>query len=203
MLGRFVESIYGLGALNIRCLPIGSFSSVFHFALILPQLLDLQARIVRSMMWLQTRPEFIMALLGGSWRLISMANWCEYIYCAKCDRPYHSWQCRTVYTPRGNGKYYTTSYCLDCSEVMGVKGSPKYLRITSFVALGISLFEFPTALSSNDQQSLNGFYLGGIIGIFALGAYLHTKRQYKPIYDRWVHKHGTNPDDWPTPTKSK
>ena len=146
-----------------------------------------------------------MALLGGSWRLIGMANWCEYIYCAKCDRPYHSWQCRTVYTPRGNGKYYTTSYCLDCNEVMGVKGSPKYLRITSFVALGISLFEFPTALSSNDQQSLNGFYLGGIIGITALCSYLHTKRQYKPIYDRWVQRHGTNPDDWPKslPEKSK
>ena len=92
MLGRFVEAIYGLGALNIRCLPIGSFSSVFHFALILPQLLDLQARIVRSMMWLQTRPEFIMALLGGSWRLISMAGWCNYIYCSKCDRPYHNWE---------------------------------------------------------------------------------------------------------------
>jgi hypothetical protein len=88
---------------------------------------------------------------------------------------------------------------------MGVNGSPKYLRITSFVALGISLFSFPTALSSNDQQSLEGFYVGGIIGIFALGAFLRTKRQYKPIYDRWVHKHGTNPDDWPKslPEKSK
>jgi hypothetical protein len=46
--GRLLESIYGLRVLNMRRLPIGSFSRVFHFALILPQLLDLQARIVKQ-----------------------------------------------------------------------------------------------------------------------------------------------------------
>jgi len=90
--GRLLESIYGLRVLNIRCLPIGSFTRVFHFDLILPQLLDNQVKIVSSIMWLQTQPEFIMALLGGSWRLISMAGWCNYIYCSKCDRPYHNWE---------------------------------------------------------------------------------------------------------------
>ena len=77
---------------------------------------------------------------------------------------------------------------------MGVSDSPKFLRVTSVVALGVSLFSFPTVLSSNDQESLESFYGGGIIGIMALVVYLRTKRQIKPIYDRWVHQHGTDPD---------
>ncbi|HAO65963.1 MAG TPA: hypothetical protein DCR17_04680 [Verrucomicrobiales bacterium] len=86
---------------------------------------------------------------------------------------------------------------------MDVSDSPKFLRVTSVVALGVSLFSFPTVLSSNDQESLESFYGGGIIGIMALVVYLRTKRQIKPIYDRWVHQHGTDPDKWPVPVKSE
>ena len=38
----------------------------------------------------------------------------------------------------------------------------------------------------------------GVLGGYISSLVSHkNKTQYKPIYDRWVHRHNTNPDDWP------
>ena len=34
-----------------------------------------------------------------------------------------------------------------------------------------------------------------------VGLFVRTKSKCKPIYDRWVMQHGTDPDRWPSATK--
>lgn len=191
MLGRFVEAIYGLGALNIRCLPIGSFSSVFHFALILPQLLDLQARIVSSIMWLKTQPQFIMALWGGSWRLISMAKWCNYIYCSECDRPFLKTKRRIVTFRTTDNKSSAFSHCLYCG-LSFASLSPTFWRNVSLPALGVSSVAFAIALSTNNPDA----WAFGLLSAAPLFPFFRMRKRCKPIYDRWIEKHGSDPSGW-------
>ena len=53
---------------------------------------------------------------------------------------------------------------------------------------------------------LGDWLLGGalVLGVLWLPAFINARsysRRLKPIYDRWVHQHGTDPDKWPDASK--
>lgn len=143
------------------------------------------------MMWLQIQYEFIMALLGDLWRLISMAGWCNYIYCSECDRPFLNTKRRVVKFITWDNKGSAFSHCLYCGFSFESL-SPKFWRNVSVPALGISSVAFAIALSTNNPDA----WAFGLLSAAPLFPFFRMRKRCKPIYDRWIEKHGSDPGGW-------
>ena len=145
-----------------------------------------------------------MALLGGSWRLICMAGWCNYYYCFSCGRPYCQSETKkggwVVTSDTGSG--FHSVHCMSCSKMIHQPGLLPTILLW-VVCVGASPVSFARWISSGEQIELMITVFCGVGGLLGLRTTLKSSSKYKPIYDRWVQKHGSAPDDWPTPTKYK
>ena len=132
-----------------------------------------------------------MALLGDLWRLISMAGWCNYIYCSECDRPFLNTKRRVVKFIPWDNKGSAFSHCLYCGFSFESL-SPKFWRNVSVPALGISSVAFAIALSTNNPDA----WAFGLLSAAPLFPFFRMRKRCKPIYDRWIEKHGSDPGGW-------
>ena len=147
-----------------------------------------------------------MAPLGGLWRLISMSNWSSHAYCDKCDRPLRGSETRLVKTGSGDSQT-TTYYCRLYGDK--ARGFQKILGLpySLFIALVLAVMElvmyFQQVFSFSEMINLP-FPTIELVPVLAFMGYFYWKKsKCKPIYDRWVHQHGTDPDKWPRPVKSE
>ena len=67
----------------------------------------------------------------------------------------------------------------------------------------MSLVTFPIALQANERDWWIGFGLAIVLAVTLTCVYLELLMRCKPIYDRWVMQHGSDPDKWPAPAKPK
>jgi hypothetical protein len=117
-----------------------------------------------------------MALLGGSWRLICMAGWCNYIYCSECDRPLRKTKRRIVMFRTTNNKGGFFSHCLHCG-LSFASLSPTFWRNVSLPALGVSLVAFAIALSTNNPDA----WAFGLLSAAPLLPFFRMRKRCKPI----------------------
>ena len=140
-----------------------------------------------------------------------MATYRAYVYCKKCDRPLREKECRSETVFRRDNSH-TTYYCLVCNAI-----ARKPFSMAAWV--GIALLTCAMAAISawfidvapvDDVESYSEKWVPYmIIPItmllplfpFVLGWW--KKSKCKPIYDRWVMQHGTDPDKWPDANKPK
>ena len=129
-----------------------------------------------------------------------MANWSSYAYCDKCDRPLRASETRLVETGSGNSQT-TTFYCRLCGDK--ARGFQKILGLpfSLFGAFSLAVMElvmyFQQGFSFSEMINLP-FPTIELVPVLAFVGYFYWKKsKCKPIYDRWVHQHGTDPDKWP------
>ena len=147
-----------------------------------------------------------MALLGGSWRLISMANWSSYAYCDKCDRPLGASETRLVETGSGDSQT-TTYYCRLCGDKACGFQKILVLPYSLLMALVLAVMElvmfFQQGYSFSEIINLP-FPTIELVPVLAFVGYFYWKKsKCKPIYDRWVHQYIIDAESWPNPTKRK
>ena len=135
-----------------------------------------------------------------------MAIFRKYLYCKNCERPHREWETRyyTVQTgpytvqPRSNS-FRNIHHCIGCDEILE-RPEPAF---SQFIFLGFFLVSAFFTISSVQNGMWGNAFFSVVLGgscIYSL-VNLKNKPQYKPIYDRWVHKHGANPDNWPKSCK--
>jgi len=127
-----------------------------------------------------------------------MQVWNDFVYCLKCDRPLRECDYSQSENVRGDGQRQTIRRCNYCfrktvgSRRLGVF-PPMLIHMFLFITLSLLCWVF-----QDDKK------VSVVIGFFALvpaGFHQMQKFKLKPIYDRWVHQHGTDPDKWPDATK--
>ena len=143
---------------------------------------------------------FFVAGFGVLWRVSGMSSWCHYAYCYHCCRPFKSHQYRlVVHEAPAGAPIRNGSLCLTCDESIKCPNTERKLLIGSCVA---SPLLFAISYFTNDMEMWSGFYAVGITSLLLL---IHlicfSRMRCKPIYDRWVMQHGTDPDNWPDATK--
>ena len=118
-----------------------------------------------------------------------MASWNSYCYCKLCDRPLSTHD-------YGKSLGKKTTYCRFCASTAEATGKSR-------IILGLVLITIATPLIY--LQVGNKPLLLGIpapvttilVGAYCIATHFRDKSTYSPIYDRWVMKHGTDPDKWP------
>ena len=127
------------------------------------------------------------------WRLLGMRSYRAYVYCEECDRPLRENEYRSETT--GSGKHRsTTCYCGLCNSEAR---APSSVWAVKMVLLSIPILVFYAATRNNlADSSLQVFGVCFVPLVFLFFDW-RTKSKCKPIYDRWVIKHGINPDKWP------
>ena len=136
--------------------------------------------------------------------------WDSYAYCEKCDRPLSDYEWRvqisTGTNSRGEKWTTTTYYCRLC-ESRAVKPSGSSDAGLFWVLIGISVFvvcygEFgPEEWTVSQKLLMYSVFTGA--ALWMVGVRWWHKLKYKPIYDRWVKLHGTDPEYWPRPSRPK
>jgi len=132
-----------------------------------------------------------------------MATYWDYAYCEKCDRPFRGNECRSERTGIGDNRQ-TSYYCRLCdSRACDFKKMvilPWHLFMALILCIGFTL-----AYSKGANPSIMiglPFPTIEIIPVLVfVGLFVRTESKCKPIYDRWVMQHGTDPDKWPAPAK--
>ena len=138
-----------------------------------------------------------------------MPNYMSYAYCEKCDRPLRQSEYRSVTTGSGDSRE-TSHYCRLC----GTRGR-KPLSILGFNLLNLigwfftvfvicyaSCHYFVRQVWDHDPTAIE-FCLMILICLTPFAAGWWQKSKCKPIYDRWVMQHGTDPEKWPGAPKPK
>ena len=125
-----------------------------------------------------------------------MHNWTSYAYCARCDRPLRESEYRSE---RSEGT--TFCFCRLCNS--RARKPDSLIQAIGQVTLGVIIFGVPCFYFMNSE----GFEPAEIRTVvflitlyFMLMHFVHgwwQKSKCKPIYDRWVIKHGLNPEYWP------
>ena len=69
--------------------------------------------------------------------------------------------------------------------------------------IGWALLYFNEGISVSIMIGLPFPTIEIIPGLVFVGLFVRTKSKCKPIYDRWVMQHGTDPDKWPDATKAE
>ena len=134
-----------------------------------------------------------------------MAAWKKYCYCTNCGRPYFETEIRTgelVWT--GDGSYSPSRHCINCDQTV-CQPSPLFSLLFCIVMMCVSPFVAIFSETPGNWSILVPALFLSFLGLIGFRAGFKSVRECKSIYDRWVHKHGTNPDDWPKslPEKSK
>ena len=133
--------------------------------------------------------------------------WDSCAYCKKCDRPLSDYEWRIQISTDNNGCRHATYYCRLC-ESRAVKPSGSSDAGMFWVMIGISVFmvcygEFgPEEITVFDKLLTYFVPTGAALWIFFGAGWWH-KLKYKPIYDRWVQLHGSDPEHWPRPSRPK
>ncbi|MDB4778590.1 hypothetical protein OAG74_00965 [Verrucomicrobia bacterium] len=107
----------------------------------------------------------------------------------------------------GSGDSQTTTYyCRLCGDK--ARGFQKILGLpySLFTALVLAVTElvmyFQQGFSVSEMINLP-FPAIELVPVLAFIGYFYWKKsKYKPIYDRWVHQHGTDADKWLGSVKS-
>ena len=135
-----------------------------------------------------------------------MPNWMSYVYCTKCDRPLRIHESRSE-TNGGGDSQQTSHYCRLCDtrgrKPMSIFGFNLWNVIgCSVVVMWIGIVVWYYFLSKaegldvtvNDMLQL---FLALLLALplFAVGWW--QKSKCKPIYDRWIMRHGSDPEHWP------
>jgi len=143
--------------------------------------------------------------LGVLWRESTMATYWNYAYCEKCARPFRKNECRSESAGSGDTQR-TIYYCRVCEsqarDFNKIIILPKNLFIALILCIGWTVAYFYGAAPS----LVIGlpFPVIEIIPVLVfVGLFVRTKSKCKPIYDRWVVQHGTDPDKWPGASKSQ
>ena len=128
-----------------------------------------------------------------------MAIFRKYLYCKNCERPHREWETRYYTVQTGSDSCQNVHHCIDCDEILE-RPEPAFLQ---FVCLGFFLFFTFLTISSVQKGMWGVAFWTVVLGWFCIYSFvsLKNKPQYKLIYDRWVHKHGANPDNWPKSCK--
>ena len=138
-----------------------------------------------------------------------MATYRAYVYCMVCDRPLREKECRSETVFRRDNSH-TTYYCMVCNAI-----ARKPFSMAAWV--GIALLTCAMAAISawfidvapvDDVEGTSKnwyryflFFVLMAIPLFTFVIGWAKKSECKPIYDRWVMQHGTDPDKWPAPAK--
>ena len=146
-----------------------------------------------------------MAGFSVLWRVWSMATYWNYAYCEKCDRPFRGNECRSESIGSGNTRR-TIYYCRVCEsqarDFNKIIILPKNLFIALILCIGFTVVYFQGA-SPSIMVGVPFPAIEIIPVLVFVGLFVRTKSKCKPIYDRWVMQHGTDPDKWPAPPKSE
>ena len=145
-----------------------------------------------------------------------MASYRAYFYCDKCNQPLrkNEYQYRREVSASGWG-VSVAYYCRICNSLAR---KPFSMAVWAFVVLLTFLMasvaagmlsELNNTVSDSDNKPLLVFAVVALpLGYSAYG--LWKKSKCKPIYDRWVHNYGSDPENWPeaprlyrTPEKRK
>ena len=109
--------------------------------------------------------------------------------------------------PDAGQELCTTYYCRLCGDK--ARGFKKILGLpySLFIALILAVVElvmyFQQGFSVSKMINLP-FPTIELVPVLAfIGSFYWKKSKCKPIYDRWVHQHGTDPDKWPGSVKSE
>ena len=132
-----------------------------------------------------------------------MAIYWDYAYCEKCDRPFRRNDCRSERTDIGDNSK-TSYYCRVCESLAHDFNKLIILPKNLFVALILCIgFTFAYSYGSTPSIMIGlPFPTIEIIPVLVfVGLFVRTKSKCKPIYDRWVMQHGTDPDKWPAPAE--
>ena len=133
-----------------------------------------------------------------------MAIYWNYAYCEKCDRPFRRNECRSESI--GSGKTRRTIYyCRVCEsqarDFNKIIILPKNLFIALILCIGFTVVYFQGA-SPSIMVGVPFPAIEIIAGLVFVGLFVRTKSKCKPIYERWVMRHGTDPDKWPDAPKA-
>ena len=128
-----------------------------------------------------------------------MATYWDYAYCEKCDRPFRRNECRSERTDIGDNSK-TSYYCRVCESLARDFNKiiilPKNLFIALILCIGFTVMYFqgvvPSIMVGVPFPAIEIIPVLVFVGLF-----VRTKSKCKPIYDRWVMQHGTDPDKWP------
>ena len=135
-----------------------------------------------------------------------MPNWMSYVYCTKCDRPLRIHESRSE-TNGGGDSQQTSHYCRLC-DTRGRKPMSMFgfnlwdVMGWLWVLLGIGGVVWYYFLSKAEglDVTVNDMLQVGLVVLFALPMFAvgwWQKSKCKPIYDRWIMRHGSDPEHWP------
>ena len=140
-----------------------------------------------------------------------MPNWISYAYCEKCDRPLRENEYRSVNTGGGESEE-TRHYCRLCDS-RGRKPHSLYsFRMPFFLALCVTVFSIgmvlwyffavkPEGTETTLGELIALCQVPLLIAVSFFAWSFYEKSKCKPIYDRWVMQHGTDPEKWPDAPK--
>ncbi len=131
-----------------------------------------------------------------------MDNWRSHMYCLECKRPFvESTEKQVEVLTQGGIKEMTVYNCIQCDRRLRLGSGFTLARFLAFASIVLSLVTFPIALQANERDWWIGFGLAIVLAVTLTCVYLELLMRCKPIYDRWVMQHGTDPDKWPAPAK--
>ena len=136
----------------------------------------------------------------------SMATYWNYAYCEKCDRPFRGNECRSESIGSGNTQRIIY-FCRVCEsrarDFNKIIILPKNLFIALILCIGFTVMYFQGVSPSNFLIGVPFPAIEVIPVLVFVGLFVRTNSKCKPIYDRWVMQHGTDPENWPDSSKSE
>ena len=145
-----------------------------------------------------------MAGFSVLWRVKGMSDrYLSYYYCPNCSIPY---RCITFTRPGKlgvslqKGTAPMSYHCVHCGTKVIQPGSFANLMIALLIIL-IVMICFWLRPIGNWTAVLVVETLLGTAGLLLVHSSLSSSQKCKPIYDRWVMQHGSEPDKWPAPAK--
>ena len=136
-----------------------------------------------------------------------MASYQAYVYCDKCNQPLRKNEYRHEFSAVGQ-RVSVECYCRICNSIVrkpfnvAVWAFVVLLAFLSALAIAEMLSELNNTVSDSGNKPLFVFAVVALpLGYSGYGWWKNSK--CKPIYDRWVMQHGTDPDKWPAPPKSE
>ena len=154
-----------------------------------------------------TFTEVFVASFGALWSVLVMGGWTKDYYCTECCRPYHKWKIKkrihAMPSISGQGdSVYEAIHCVSCSaQVIG-----RFSILNLIVGIGsfcMTAVCLGFAVSTNDEKMWRMVKVLPWLGGMFIWGYHRQRSKCKPIYDRWVMQHGTDPDEWPDPSESE
>ena len=135
-----------------------------------------------------------------------MPDWMSYAYCERCDRPLRENKFRRTITGGGESQQirYDCAYCCTLGrKPVSMLGFPMgYIVGWFLVFLGFCIAAWNYFVRAWDH--IVTVSMLGTMTLLCLMGFARTWREQskcKPIYDRWVIQHGTDPDKWPGASK--